>query len=204
MTRLRWRLKARRMRRVIVEDIPWLYACCDSHITAADVASASLFQNERRRTEHLAWRRVVRRELGRGVEIGYNEVGAPTLNLENTHLSVAHGAGRVAVAISDKRVGIDIESLERDFEGVSSRYMSVEEQALSTHKEWGAMVWCAKEALYKLYGERGIELRDDLRVESFDPQSLVLRGSLRGERGAKVQISHYDDEMVVAVATFDK
>ena len=65
------------MRRVIIEDIPWLYACCDSDITAADVASASRFQNERRRTEHLAWRRVVRRELGRDVEIGYNEVEHP-------------------------------------------------------------------------------------------------------------------------------
>ena len=146
------------MRRVIIEEIPWLYACCDSDITAADVASASRFQNERRRTEHLAWRRVVRRELGRDVVIDYNEVGAPVVNLEATHLSVAHGAGRVAVAIANKRVGIDIESLERNFESISSRYMSAEEQALSTHKEWGAMVWTAKEALYKLYGERGLAL----------------------------------------------
>lgn len=191
------------MRRVIVEDIPWLYACCDSDITAADVASASRFQNERRRTEHLAWRRVVRRELGRGVEIGYNEVGAPTLNLENTHLSVAHGAGRVAVVISDKRVGIDIESLERDFTSVSSRYMSPEEQALSTHKEWGAMVWCAKEALYKLYGERGLDLKHDIVLTDYNPEKGEISALLLQTTKARVEVDIHNADAVVAVAEFE-
>lgn len=191
------------MRRVIVEDIPWLYACCDSDITAADVASASRFQNERRRTEHLAWRRVVRRELGRGVEIGYNEVGAPTLNLENMHLSVAHGAGRVAVVISDKRVGIDIESLERDFTSVSSRYMSAEEQALSTHKEWGAMVWCAKEALYKLYGERGLDLKHDIVITGYNHEEGVICAMLRQTTKARVEVDIHNADAVVAVAEFE-
>ena len=185
------------MRRVIVEDIPWLYACCDSDITAADVASASRFQNERRRTEHLAWRRVVRRELGRGVEIGYNEVGAPTLNIENLHLSVAHGAGRVAVAISDKRVGIDIESLERDFEGVSSRYMSVEEQALSTHKEWGAMVWCAKEALYKLAQREGLDFRRDVGITAVDFEAGRIVGRVAEFAKVDMQIVWPDEEHIV-------
>ena len=191
------------MRRVIVEDIPWLYACCDSDITAADVASASRFQNERRRAEHLAWRRVVRRELGRGVEIGYNEVGAPTLNLENTHLSVAHGAGRVAVVISDKRVGIDIESLERDFTSVSSRYMSPEEQALSTHKEWEAMVWCAKEALYKLYGERGLDLKHDIVLTDYNPEKGEISALLRQTTKARVEVDIHNADAVVAVAEFE-
>ena len=191
------------MRRVIVEEIPWLYACCDCDITAADVASASRFQNERRRTEHLAWRRVVRRELGRDVVIDYNEVGAPVVNLEATHLSVAHGAGRVAVAIANKRVGIDIESLERNFESISSRYMSAEEQALSTHKEWGAMVWTAKEALYKLYGERGLDLKRDIVLTAYNPAQSEISALLRAKTKARVEVSLHNDDAVVAVAYFE-
>ena len=191
------------MRRVIIEEIPWLYACCDSNITAADVASASRFQNERRRTEHLAWRRVVRRELGRDVVIDYNEVGAPVVNLEATHLSVAHGAGRVAVAIANKRVGIDIESLERNFESISSRYMSAEEQALSTHKEWGAMVWTAKEALYKLYGERGLDLKCDIVLTAYNPTQSEISALLRAKTKARVEVSLHNDDAVVAVAYFE-
>ena len=191
------------MRRVIIEDIPWLYACCDSDITAADVASASRFQNERRRTEHLAWRRVVRRELGRDVEIGYNEVGAPTVNIEQTHISVAHGAGRVAVAIADERVGIDIESLERDFACVSSRYMSAEEQALSSAVEWQAMVWTAKEALYKLYGERGLDLKCDIVLTDYNPAQSEISALLRAKTKARVEVSLHNDDAVVAVAYFE-
>ena len=191
------------MRRVIIEEIPWLYACCDSNITAADVASASRFQNERRRTEHLAWRRVVRRELGRDVVIDYNEVGAPVVNLEATHLSVAHGAGRVAVAIANKRVGIDIESLERNFESISSRYMSAEEQALSTHKEWGAMVWTAKEALYKLYGERGLDLKCDITLTHYNHEQSVITALLCQKTKARVEVSLHNEDAVVAVAEFE-
>lgn len=191
------------MRRLLVEEIPWAYACCDALITAEDVASASRFQNERRRNEHLAWRRVVRRELGRKISIGYNEVGAPVVDVPNTYISVAHGAGCVAVVISDSRVGVDIERADRDFGSVSSRYMSESEVQLSSSECWPAMVWTAKEALYKLYGRRGVELRDELQIESYDVQNSKLKGRLIGEERATVDIEFRGEEVVVAVAYFE-
>lgn len=191
------------MRRVIVEQIPWAYACCDTLITAEDVASASRFQNERRRNEHLAWRRVVRRELGRGTVISYNEVGAPEVDAPDTFISVAHGAGCVAVAIADHKVGIDIESTERDFGAVSSRYMSLDEQQLCDDELWPAMVWTAKEALYKLYGKRGIELRDELQIKAYNTDNKHLRAQLTGHNEATVEIELRGDDVVVATAYFN-
>ena len=191
------------MVKVIVEPIPLVYACCDALITAADVASASRFQNERRRAEHLAWRRVVRRELGRGVVIDYNDVGAPTVNTPNTHISVAHGGGYVAVAIAAECVGIDIESVERDFERAKERYMSPKEMALTSDKAWAAKVWTAKEAMYKLYGCRGIDLRNDLRINDVDSTGLHLKGKLVNRCNALVDISTTRDNMIVAVARFE-
>ena len=191
------------MVKVIVERIPWAYACCDALVTAEDVASASRFQNERRRNEHLAWRRIVRRELGRGVAISYNEVGAPIVDARDTFISVAHGGGCVAVAIANERVGVDIESTERDFARASSRYMSKEELQISTDELWPAIVWCAKEALYKLYGKRGIELRDELQIESYDANTKQLAARLVGEREAIVEIEIRNEEVVVATARFN-
>lgn len=191
------------MRKVIVERIPWAYACCDTLITAEDVASASRFQNERRRSEHLAWRRVVRRELGRGINISYNEVGAPEVDTPNTHISVAHGAGCVAVAISDQRVGIDIESRERDFARASSRYMSEHEAKLSTKEWWPAAVWTAKEALYKLFGRRGVELRDDLKIVAYNADSKQITAQLPDNIMAVVDIELYDESIIVATAYFN-
>ena len=191
------------MRRLLVEEIPWAYACCDALITAEDVASASRFQNERRRNEHLAWRRVVRRELGRKISIGYNEVGAPVVDTPDTYISVAHGAGCVAVAISDSRVGVDIERTDRDFGSVSSRYMTLAEQQLSADERWAAVVWTAKEALYKLYGRRGVELRGELQIESYNADTHQLKARMIGEAYATVDIEFRGEQIVVAMAYFE-
>lgn len=190
------------MVKLFIEPIPSVYACCDALITAADVASASRFQNERRRGEHLAWRRIVRRELGGNVIIDYNAVGAPIVDSPHTHISVAHGGGYVAVAIADRSVGIDIESSERNFERAKARYMSDDELALGDDALWPAMAWTAKEALYKLYGHRGIDLRDDIRLTTFDHEARRIVARLGNEATALVDISTTEDNMVVAVAQF--
>lgn len=187
---------------LFVEALPAVYLCCDALIAAEDVASAMRFQNEKRRREHLAWRRIVRRELGAKVHIDYNDVGAPVVDAEGRWISVAHGGEYVAVAVADEPVGVDIESLDRDFARVAPRYMTEEEMALSEDERWSCFVWCAKEAMYKLYGRRGVELRGQLRVESFDSDSLTIAGSMVDMAQAVVKISLYDDDIVVAVATF--
>lgn len=187
---------------LIVEALPAVYLCCDALIVAEDVASAMRFQNEKRRREHLAWRRIVRRELGAGVHIDYNDVGAPVVDVEDRWISVAHGGESVAVAIADKPVGVDIECLDRDFDRVAPRYMTEGELALSQDARWACFVWCAKEAMYKLYGRRGVELRGELRVDSFDSESMTICGGMADMAPAVVQISLYDDDIVVAVATF--
>lgn len=191
------------MVKIIVEPVPEIYACCESLITAEDIASAVRFQNERRRREHLAWRRVVRGELGIHTSISYNEVGAPIVDRPNCFISVAHGAGMVAVAIAEERVGIDIECQVRDFESAKARFMSCRELDLCDKAEFAGYVWCAKEALYKLYGRRGIDLSNDLQIKSFDPKSETMRGLLLGEPEAHIEILHYDNN-IVAVATFTK
>lgn len=191
------------MHRLIVEEIPWVYACCDRLIRAEDIASASRFQNERRRTEHLAWRRIVRRELGERVAISYNDVGAPVVDTPNTYISVAHGAGCAVVAISDSRIGVDVESRERDFSRVAARYMSEGEIELSSEEDWAAKVWTAKEALYKLYGQRGIELKVGFRITSYDVTEQRLTATLANGEQAMVDIATYERGVIVATAYFN-
>lgn len=189
------------MVRLFVETLPALYACCDVLVRPQDVASAARFQNDKRRREHLAWRRIVRRELGRDVAIDYNSVGAPTVDIPNIYISVAHGGEAVAVAIADRRVGVDIESVERNFERVRDRYASAEELALSDDGQWLAKLWAAKEALYKLYGERGVELLA-LRVERYDSRQGVMHATLPDGSKAEVGVERYSGNVIVAVATF--
>ena len=190
------------MVKLIVEAVPPVYLCCDTLITASDVASASRFQNDKRRREHLAWRRVVRNELGRGVVIDYNEVGAPIVDIPNTYISVAHGGERVAVAIADERVGVDIENLDRNYERVKSRFMSPAEEALSDMEEWPAMVWTAKEAIYKLYGKREVDLTEDIHIIGLNTETMTLSAEVRDTKGIVVEVRIIDNNVVVATATY--
>ena len=187
---------------LFVEPISPIFACCDTLIVAEDVASASRFQREARRAEHLSWRRIVRRELGREVTIGYNDVGAPIVDSPNIYISIAHAKERmVAVAIADRRVGVDIEAMDRDFERVASRYMSAEERMLSADEAWYAMVWCAKEAMYKLRGRRGIDLMEDMHVVSYDATLGKAIGMVDGCRVC-LDVKIIDNSYVVVVATY--
>ena len=190
------------MVKLVVEAIPPVYLCCDALITASDVASASRFQNDSRRREHLAWRRVVRSELGRGVVIDYNEVGAPVVDTPNTHISVAHGGESVAVAIANEPVGVDIESLDRNYERIKSRFMSPAEEALSAMEAWPAVVWTAKEAIYKLYGKREVDLTKDIRITAFDAERMTLEAEVRETKGINVEAQIIENRVAVAVATY--
>ena len=190
------------MVKLIIEPIPPVYLCCDALITASDVASASRFQNDNRRREHLAWRRIVRHELGRQVIIDYNDVGAPIVDVPNTFISVAHGGEMVAVAIANERVGVDIESLDRNFSRIQSRYMTTEEIALSSNEEWAARVWAAKEAIYKLYGKREVDLTEDIRITGLDTQSMILMAEVRDTKGMVVETKTVGNSVVVAIATY--
>ena len=137
--------------------------------TAAERAEAARFGSERRRREYLTWRTLVRRELGRGVQIAYDGVGAPVVTEPGGFfIGVSHCRERVAVCISTERCAVDIESVGRDFAAASERCMTAGERALSDDGRLGALLWCAKETLYKYAGRRELDLLRDLRILSVD------------------------------------
>ena len=115
--------------------------------TAADLAFVEQYGSASRRCEVLAWRAIVRRELGAEVAISHDDYGAPKVDNPNTHISVSHSRDRVAVLFSNGVCAVDIESVERDFRKVASRYLSAEEQALAERYDIFAEMWSAKEAL---------------------------------------------------------
>ena len=153
------------MRRLVVEPM----LPCDeaaAWATAEELAAVRDFAPGRAR-EYLAWRAVVRRELGRGVRIGYTAAGAPELPGLPLCLSVSHGAGQVAVAIADRPCGVDIERTDRNFARIEPRYLTPAERQLSGHPLFPAIAWCAKEALYK-YAGTPCDLLGDLRLEAVE------------------------------------
>lgn len=165
--------------------------------TAAERASAEALAAGQRRREWLAWRAIVRRELG-DVEIGYNQTGAPVLVGKNDlYISVSHCRGWVAVCISTHRCAVDIELQSRNFERAAPRFLTDEERALGDHPLLAAVVWCAKEALYKYAGEPGLDFRRDLRIEGIDFARGRATGRIKNGEPVGLSVS-FDDGLVAA------
>ena len=165
--------------RIIVERLlseEELSPCANSE----DLLCASRFGSPHRRAEFLAWRRIVRRELGNGVRLEYSPVGAPVVADEDIYIGVSHCRDAVAVIISPRRCAVDIEPLARDFSKAVPRFVSDAERPLSDDGRLAAALWCAKETLYKYSGRRELDLLRDIRIEEVDFDRCRIVGRICG------------------------
>lgn len=162
-------------------------------------ATASLTAPSRRR-EALAWRAIVRREVGSEARIGYDEWGAPVIEDSPLYISVSHSRESVAVVVADHPCAIDIESRTRNFEKVASRYLSTQERALCRYADFLAVAWCAKECLYKYYRRGGLDLLRDLRITAVDFARNRICGTIPGGAEIEMRIDMRDREVAVVIA----
>jgi len=175
---------------------------------AEDRASVRGFVSAGRRAERLAWRIMLRETLaeyfGRthpeGLRIEYSASGAPRLkDFPDMNISVSHCRDMAAVAVSravspyagrgcDGMCGVDIERADRNFGRVASRYLSAAERSLSSDPRLPAVVWCAKECLFKMQGREGLDLLRDIAVTGIDFQAGTLSGRISGNPEVTMRI----------------
>jgi phosphopantetheinyl transferase len=127
------------------------------------------FLVEERRKQWLAYRILIRTLLEPDeVPVEYDALGKPYLAGSDRHISVTHSGDLAAVIMSRKgAVGIDIERVRPKIERVKERFLSAEElEAAGNPPDAGllTLAWCAKEALYKLYGLRNLDFRGQMKV----------------------------------------
>ena len=168
--------------------------------TADDIAFVEQFANASRRCEVLAWRAMVRRELGRDVRIFYDEYGAPNVALDNIYISISHSRNIAALLISDSPCAVDIEHTDRNFLRVAPKYLSVEEQALAEKYNLYAEMWSAKEALYKYYHKGSLDLVKHISIEEYIPNHNTLIATLLGSEPIEVKIENNGSYVVASIA----
>ena len=77
--------------------------------------------------------------------------------------------------LGDSPCGIDVERVDRNFGRVMSRYMTSAEASLSGQEHWPAVVWCAKEALFKMAGREGVDFKRDMELLSVEHCGIAGR-----------------------------
>ena len=127
-----------------------------------------------RRKEKLAVRALLNVMFPEKLYLGHHDNGKPYLQNCAVEISISHCA-RFAAIIShpEESVGIDIESLGRDFSAVERKALSEDEKDdLSDHNtnQQLAIYWCAKEAIYKRMSRSGVDFARQIEVERFTPR----------------------------------
>lgn len=142
------------------------------------------FRSEHRRKEWLAVRCLLHRQLGTEAEISYLSTGRPVLLNNDLELSISHSGQLAALALapSGLEIGIDIEhDTDRAFR-LAHRFLTKEEQEeLVITPSDATLLWCAKEAVYKLCDTEGLSFLDDICLEMERGQLLAKLPTLSEE-----------------------
>ena len=97
----------------------------------------------------------------------YSPEGIPFLKNEK-NISISHTKGFSSIAISLKPVGIDIQDFRDKILNISKKFINSEERDLvdpCSIKEL-TLVWCIKEATYKVHRRPGLDFKDEIKIQS--------------------------------------
>lgn len=108
-------------------------------------------------------------------KILYKTIGQPYLFPKDAFISITHSYPFASLAISQKRVGIDIEKIMPKILRIKHKFLHPNEKPWTENENEVAMItviWVIKEALYKLHPSKYWSLKDYYEVEQFDLSDL--------------------------------
>ena len=142
---------------------------------------------QNKRLQWLASRHLIRVLLKTDlfIDSNYKQHGKPELLSHKKEISISHTDDVCAVIMSEnKKVGVDIEPEYRDVSVIAHKYISeAEKQNRVFTNEQNLFIWCAKEALFKLYAKGEV---------SFQNVLFVLLPELKTEGTANAEIKKTD------------
>ncbi len=166
-----------------------------------EMEEISFIRSESLRKQRLAVRALLNTLFDEKVYLSHHDNGKPYLENNPVNISITHTEKYVAVILhEEENVGIDIESLDRDFSAVEKKALSEDEiDDLEDEKrnEQLAIYWCAKEAVFKLLSRYNVDFAEQIEIERFRPRG-------EGELEATFTSKNEEDEFDLEYITFDR
>ena len=169
-----------------------------SSIPNDEMEEISYISNESVRKQRLAVRALLDSLFEEKVYLNHHDNGKPYLENSVTNISITH----VAVILNDNEdLGIDIESLDRDFSAVEQKALSddeIDDLDDERRNEQLAIYWCAKEAIFKRLSQYNVDFAEQIEIERFRPKG-------EGELSATfIHKDGYEEEFELEYITFDR
>ena len=110
-----------------------------------------------------------------------NNIFYESLSLDkNICYSISHTAKYAVLAVSNQRIGVDIEFLHPKILNIKSKFINVKENYFmkSNNIKLITRLWTCKEAIFKCIYENKLSFKKNIVVEKFDIQSTFGQGEV--------------------------
>ena len=171
-------------------------------VPSDELEEISYVKSESLRRQKLAVRALLDAMFDEKVYLSHHDNGKPYIENNATNISITHTEKYVAVILDDNdEVGIDCESLDRDFSAVEKKALSedeIDDLDDEGRNEQLAIYWCAKEAIYKKMSQYNVDFAEQIEVEDF---------KIKGEGELEATFIHkdgYEEEFDLNYMTFDR
>lgn len=176
-----------------------------SSVPSDEMEEISYIKSESLRKQKLAVRCLLDALFEEKVYLSHHDNGKPYIENSAMNISITHTNRYVAVILnSTDEVGIDCESLDRDFSAVRKKALSedeieeVDEVDEEQRNEQLAIYWCAKEAVYKMISQYGVDFAEQIEIDDF---------RMRGEGELVATFTDkdgFEEEYELEYMTFDR
>ena len=152
----------------------WKYS--DEEEFSADLISDEKeFENLKQKSpKRLIEKQMVRQMLKKILpnhKIRYHENGQPYLEPFDKFVSVSHSFPYVVLAISEKKIGVDIEQVKDRIDKIKLKFLHPTEIDWLDRVESGiehlTAIWCIKEALFKIHSSKQWSFKEFYVVDEF-------------------------------------
>lgn len=153
---------------------------------------------EKRRREWLAARLLLKQLIPDAVVLNHAN-GKPYI-AGGPFISFSHSDHFAALMTASAPCGVDIQRPDPKLARIHSKFILEEDMAKAPADEqsrlrWITIVWSAKEAIFKCFGEH-VHFASDVRLHPFTPEDTHLRADYRGVHGTQsfeLEVRRMDD-----------
>lgn len=140
-------------------------------------------------------------------ELVYDASGKPSL-INGSHISVTHSGNSMILSYGSRAHGVDMEVKGVKASRVKERFCDERELHWAgkvSDDNIYTLIWCAKEAIFKYFGEK-VDFRRDIFIEPTELYSPIINGHYKGIHGQRkfiCDVLHRHDLWIVHALSED-
>ena len=131
-------------------------------------------KNESKKQQFLASRLLIKKEFGSWKTLS-NSNGKPYLFNKESEISITHDKKIVGIIKSEHPCGIDLQEVTLKVMRIKNKFINENDLYSASDKERDlTILWCAKEALYKINGDPNIFFKEHMIIEETSDQNIII------------------------------